>query len=65
MASDQAEYMRGWRRSLSGQAATMAQRRREKARRAAIADLIENHQGEFDVLFSQHLRRVEAEAATG
>lgn len=51
--------MRGYRQTMAGKAALMAQKRREKARRAAVAALIANHQTEFNRLFSAALQAVE------
>jgi hypothetical protein len=56
-----AAYMREYRKTLEGRAALMAQKRRDKARRRAIAVLISLHQSDWDEVFSFELRRVEEE----
>ncbi|MET0416528.1 MAG: hypothetical protein ABW022_10965 [Actinoplanes sp.] len=63
--SDRTQYMRDYRTTIAGQAALMAQKRRDKARRAAIKELINRHEWEFNELFSVALTAVEEAFRTG
>lgn len=55
------EYMREWRTTPSGKVALELQRRRQKARNRALAELARRHASEFDLLFIMHLANVERE----
>lgn len=56
-----AEYMRRYRQTLEGQAALLAQKRRDQARRRAIARLISRHKLDFDLMFREELEKVIAQ----
>jgi len=56
MPSNSAEYMRDWRQTPNGQAALDAQKKRARAKAAAVKDLIAKHQVEFETLFADRLQ---------
>jgi hypothetical protein len=59
MAEDaRTRYMRDYRKTPAGQAQLDAQKKRDKARRAAVARLIHRHESEFEDLFREELRKV-------
>lgn len=58
MASNSAEYMREWRQTPNGRAALDAQRKRAKAHRLAVQDLIKRHESEFEKLFINRLEQI-------
>jgi len=55
------DYMRGWRQTDAGKAATRKQKRREKARYRALTDLAKLFPGEFQALLTMHLGQLERE----
>ena len=55
------EWMREYRKTEAGQAALVQQRRRNKARQRALADLAELHPEEFHSLLTMHLYRIQRE----
>lgn len=59
-----AEYMKEWRKTPAGQAALIAQKRRDKAKRNAARILIERHLNEYDLIFRGELERVENEVSS-
>lgn len=58
-----ADYMREYRQTLAGQAAMLAQKRRDKARRRAVARLIVRFTSTWEQILADELRKVEAEFA--
>lgn len=55
------EYMREWRQTENGQAALRKQKRRDKARRRALAQLAELHSAQFATLLTMHEEILEQE----
>lgn len=56
-----AEYMKEWRQTKTGREYLAASKRREKARRRAVMELVENHEEEYARLLNKHVTQVEAE----
>lgn len=59
--TDRTEYMRKHRQTMTGQAQLAAQKRRDKARRRAVARLIDRYRLEWNAIFIEELDRVEEE----
>ena len=51
--------MREWQQAENGQAALLAQKRRDKARRRALSALAERHVAEFDALIQCTYEEIE------
>lgn len=52
------EYIRQWRKTKAGQASMRKAKRREAARRAAVAALIKRYPLVFDALLQEELNKI-------